>query len=92
MGVPPKHKFSFKDIEESLEKFSDEEHKDVNEWIQEFEENTRVFGRTTDDVYKRILQNCLPELRPKTWDQFCVCIFSWEFVCVNAKIHLKIFM
>lgn len=86
--------FSFKDIEESLEKFDGESNKDVNQWLDDFEEQSIIFGWAELEklVYARRLlagsaklyANC--ELRPKTWIQLKAGLIREFEVKVNSAL------
>lgn len=91
--------FSFKDIEESLEKFDGDQDKNVDEWIEDFEEQAEVFGWNELEklVYaRRLLKSSAKmyvnsELKPKTWIQFKQGLCKEFEVKVNsALIHEKL--
>lgn len=91
--------FSFKDIEESLEKFSGDNNKDIVRWIDDFETQSEVFGWGDLEklVYARRLligsaklyASC--ELRPKTWRELKNGLIKEFKIKVNsAMIHKKL--
>lgn len=94
-----KSAFSFKDIEESLDKFDGENQKDVKQWIEDFEAQSEIFGWGDLErlVYARRLltgaaklyASC--ELRPKTWIQLKNGLEKEFEIKVNsALIHKKL--
>lgn len=94
-----KSTFSFKDIEESLEKFDGDHHKDVNQWIADFEAQATIFGWGDLEklVYARRLltgsaklyASC--ELRPKKWKELKKGLIEEFKVVVNsALVHKKL--
>lgn len=86
-----KSMFSFKDIKESLEKFDGEKDKDINEWIENFEEQATIFGWNELErlLYgRRLLTSAAKmyvnsELKPKTWIQLK------EGLCKEFKIEVN---
>lgn len=91
-----KSKFSFKDIEESLEKFDGDNEKNIKQWVDDFEAQSDVFG--WDDLEKlvygrrllagsaKLYASC--ELKPKTWYQLkSGLIKEFEIKVNSALIH-----
>lgn len=92
-------KFTFKDIEESFEKFNGDEEKNIEEWIDEFEDQSTMFqwGDLEKLIYgRRLLTGTAKlfvnsELKPKTWEQFKFgLIREFKIVLNAALIHRKL--
>lgn len=70
-----KARFTFKDVEESLDFFDGDENQDIVEWLTEYEEQASVFEWDDEEklVYaRRLLKGSAKlfvknDLRPKTW-------------------------
>lgn len=100
-GIPSnfnRTKFSFRDIEESLEKFSGDENKNVNEWLAEFENQAKIFhwNRLEMMIFcRRLLKGSAKmfvnsELKPKSWIQLKSGLRKEFLIEVNgALIHKK---
>lgn len=91
--------FSFKDIEESLDKFDGDSNKDPKQWISDFEAQSELFGWNdlAKLVYARRLltgsaklyASC--ELRPKTWTELKNGLTKeFEIIVNSALVHKKL--
>lgn len=101
-GIPSnfnRTKFSFRDIEESLEKFSGDENKNVNEWLAEFENQAKIFHWNRIEMMifcRRLLKGSArmfvnSELKPKSWIQLKSGLRKEFLIEVNgALIHKKL--
>lgn len=92
-------KFTFKDIEESLEEFDGGENKDPVQWLNDFEEQAIILKWCDDEklVYARRLMKGAArsfvklELKPKTWFQFKNGLISEFQIQVNgAMVHKRL--
>lgn len=94
-----KVKFTFRDIEDSLEKFDGIEGQNIIDWLAEFEEQSNVFEWDNDEklVYARRLLSgpaklfVNHDLKPKTWRRLkhgLMCEFEQEID--TMAIHRKL--
>lgn len=92
-------KFTFKDVEESFEKFRGDDNQNVDEWLDEFIQQANMFNWDDDEklIYaKRLLWGPAKlfvkyDLRPKTWWQLTLGLrreFNEEID--TRAIHLKL--
>lgn len=92
-------KFTFKDVEESFEKFKGENNQNVDEWLSEFDQQANMFNWDDDEklIYaKRLLSGPAKlfvkyDLKPKTWGQLSLGLrreFNEEID--TRAIHLKL--
>lgn len=86
--------FSFRDVEESLERFTGDDMRDVNKWIREFEETSEMLGWNDLQriIFARRLLNGSAKLFIasegviRQWRQFRELLIGEFGVVVNSKI------
>lgn len=91
--------FSFKDVEESFEYFTGEDHQNITSWLEEFEEQAIILGWKDLEklVYGRRLmkgeakQFVSYELKPRTWNGLKYGLQTEYSIEVNSQlIHRKL--